>query len=74
MQTLGSGAILVGFKGSRLEFLMDNFDDLQKFCQTRDLHLDMVTAIDLQDHGLMLFAHHIMIFAQHCLKSGVIWH
>lgn len=63
MQTLGSVKILLGFKGNMIEFVMKNFDDLQYFCQTLALHLRMITVIDLQDHGLMLFTHHIMSFA-----------
>lgn len=54
-----------------MKFLMEDFDELQNACQTVALHLSMITVVNLQDHGLMLFAHHIKDFVQYCLQTGI---
>lgn len=54
-----------------MKFLMENFDDLLNACQTVAVHLSMIAVVNLQDHGLMLFAHHIKDFVQYCLQTGI---
>lgn len=54
-----------------MKFLMEDFDALQNACQTVALHLNMITVVNLQDHGLMLFAHHLKDLVHYCLKTGI---
>ncbi len=54
-----------------MKFLQEDFDDLLNACQTVALHMNMVTVVDLQDHGLMLFAFYVNGFVQHCLNTGM---